>query len=118
MAKISAEIGGLVKKGEYSRGSSDTPIADLYYGVCDRMHNGHDGLLLMDGDSNQSDREINLQLLIFTTVVGLFGGLHILAWNGPFSSEWQKVIWCCSSLFITSSGFLVLGIYFLERLLL
>lgn len=45
-----------------------------------------------------------IQLLIFTIVGGLYGGLYLLAWNAFFANPWLKLIWRLSGLLIASSG--------------
>ena len=39
---------------------------------------------------------------------GLYGGLHLLAWNGPFRSTVETTLWQMSALVVTTTGWVVL----------
>lgn len=47
----------------------------------------------------------NLPLLLGFGFVGLiYGGLHCVAWNAPFVSELERILWKLSSIVITATG--------------
>ena len=53
-------------------------------------------------------REKGLQLFLgLSLATGLYGGLHLLAWNGPFRSRLVAIMWRVSGVIIASSGLTV-----------
>lgn len=76
----------------------------IYNGVCDRMRNWPTAL-----HSGHSNHDLGVQLLIFAIAGGLYGGLHLLAWDAPFASYWERLIWRVSGVLIACSGPILLG---------
>lgn len=78
--------------------------------VCDRMRNWpsstKDGIVpngLYGGD-------YRIQLLTITITGGLYGGLHLLAWNALFVDWWQQSLWRISGSLVASSGLMILSL--------
>ena len=50
------------------------------------------------------DRE-SVAFIVAATAAGLmYGGIHLLAWNAPFSSSAQRILWRLSGIVIAASG--------------
>ncbi|MCJ1405308.1 hypothetical protein MMC11_008535 [Xylographa trunciseda] len=77
---------------------------ELYNGACDRMSNWP-GLYSPTGYIN----DFYTKLLVASVTTGLYGGLHLLAWNAPFASLIEQCLWRGSSALIASSGLLLVG---------
>jgi hypothetical protein len=62
------------------------------------------------GDYNYDKDFVLPHLLWLLVVVGaVYGGFHLLAWNGPFATTTERILWCGSSVaLITPLGIIVL----------
>lgn len=38
----------------------------------------------------------------------IYGGLHLVAWNAPFPSELEMILWRCSGVILAASGYIPL----------
>jgi hypothetical protein len=51
----------------------------------------------------------NIPFFVGATIAGFaYGGLHCLAWNAPFTTESQRILWRLSSITVMSTGVLIL----------
>jgi len=51
-------------------------------------------------------QDFGMELLNLMIAGGLYGGLHLLAWNAPIASWGEQFVWCASGVLIASSGIL------------
>lgn len=81
----------------------------LYNGIDKRMRNWpRTSFSFLDGYVT-----LDIRLLTFSVAAGLYGGLHLLAWEAPFRSEPERFCWRASGSLLVMSGFVViLGIPF------
>lgn len=90
------------KQSEYSHTDlRDTRKAILYNSVCDRMRNW--SVNSVDG-ANVHMYNDPFILLTVSIAGGLYGGLHLLAWNTIFLSSSLRTCWLVSSILIASTG--------------
>lgn len=68
----------------------DSEIVDILVGIADE---GFD-----------FDRNFEAFLAAFTIAGLLYGGLHLIAWNSPFISRTQRLLWRISGIAIAASG--------------
>lgn len=50
----------------------------------------------------------DVRLLTFSIAAGLYGGLHLLAWEAPFGSEQEQFLWRASASLLAMSGLILL----------
>ena len=84
---------------------SSTPR--LYNGVGRRIGNWP-GTSFSLFDFLEGDVTLDIRLLTVSVAAGLYGGLHLLAWEAPFGSEPQQFLWRASASLLVMSGFFVL----------
>lgn len=93
------------KLEEHDR-SARTRKPELYDGVCDRMHNWPTTRYEGNDLSTLYGQDFGMELLNLMIAGGLYGGLHLLAWNAPIASWGEQFVWCASGVLIASSGIL------------
>ena len=72
--------------------------------VCDRMSNWPTRSYFNRDLSEIYGGDFGIQLLTITIASGLYGGLHLLAWNALFASAFEQFLWRCSGALIASFG--------------
>ena len=99
--------------------------------VCDQAFGGDyvtDRARMLRGDTDQTrmlrgDIEVLTlgrykRMLLGLTLAGVwYGGLHVLAWQAPFSTQAQEKLWRICSVVLASSGFLATIFFYLMHLL-
>ncbi|MCJ1268560.1 hypothetical protein MMC22_008448 [Lobaria immixta] len=79
----------------------------LYNGIGRRIGNWpRTSLAFLDGSVT-----FDIRLLTFSIAAGLYGGLHLLAWDALFGSDAEQLLWRASCLLLVMSGcIIILGI--------
>ncbi|RSL41831.1 hypothetical protein CEP54_015696 [Fusarium duplospermum] len=49
--------------------------------------------------------------LVLSIIGSIYGGLHCLAWNAPFATDLERLLWRLSSVTVSSIGALILLVY-------
>ena len=88
---------------QHDPSAKESSAPRLYNGVGRRIGNWPTSSLAF------FDRSVTLdaRLLAFSIATGLYGGLHLLAWGAPFSSDDEKFLWRASCLFLAMSGCII-----------
>ena len=83
--------------------SRSSSAARLHNGVGRRMENWP-GLPDIENFVFGGEVTLDIRALTFSIAAGLYGGLHLLAWEAPFGSESEQWLWRGSGLVLMMSG--------------
>ena len=94
-----------VEHDPFSKKTSGTP---LYNGIGTRIGNWpRSAPAFLD----KFVVKLGIRLPIFSIAAGLYGALHLLAWEAPFGSRAEQFSWRASGLFLVLSGPSLLCVY-------
>ena len=91
----------MLEDGNFYDPNHESELLDM---VCSRIHNWPSFGENRDPSLKGFIQEFGMWLLTFMIVSSLYGGIHLLAWNAPFLTPFQRVYWRASSLVIVFSG--------------
>lgn len=76
--------------------------------VVERAHNWPSDITLSELDAGSALTEAYIGLAM---AGALYGGMHLLAWNAPFASRSEELLWRISGLLLMTSGPVILLLY-------
>ena len=95
---------------ETARGEGGSTNYGMVDTVCDSMSDLPLGSQIMLDGVDHFDEGAGFPLTIATASGLLYGGLHLLAWNAPFPSKVEQVLWRFSGIVCAISGLTVFGL--------
>ncbi len=88
--------------------STETSKASLMNGIGRRIGNWPSISLYFWLFLSERPLPLDIRLLTFSVAAGLYGGLHLMAWEAPFGSSEEQFLWRASGLLLVMSGPVVL----------
>ena len=82
------------------------PVFELAEGAGD--YNSGNAFIIRYSGMHEDKAMTNYHLLGLAVVFGVFGGLHCIPWNFPFPSEFLRITWRATSMFLIISPMVTL----------